>query len=332
MEGDLYLRRKTRMIEKPDYGDSNVRWFEGGLLDQLIDQSNANEKAIAEEKTEALELANQTEERLTELERHTHGIIDADTYYGLSNPKPGSPLEDEEAPSEPEKADAPEISFIEWVANARKEIADMLTIPKYLLSTPDRKPFTEWVANRRQHPVISKADEPDAPDDDIEIPDGEPDMYIPQGRADAPDEDSEPPWGKVNWKRPPDETDTFTLNAAPDELKACDECRATGAYVRTNPAAYVKTKHVWCANCGRSTGLYKTDAEAISAWNRRPEEDRLKADILDLKTALDSAIDERDEAYKENERLKKDYNEIFDEAVAQKKRAITAEADLREKG
>lgn len=59
-------------------------------------------------------------------------------------------------------------------------------------------------------------------------------------------------------------------NEQKSELAACLHCNGAAMEDFTFVGRREETKHyIFCQGCGAQTGLYKTKAEAITAWNRR---------------------------------------------------------------
>ena len=102
--------------------------------------------------------------------------------------------------------------------------------------------------------------------------------------------------------------------AKPDELKPCPLCGEKGLLIDSENDFGEGDQEAWgivCVSCAVCTGYEKTPAEAITAWNNRPIEDKLRDDLADaeyryetVSKALDDTIKERDAQVDEIERLK----------------------------
>jgi predicted nucleic-acid-binding Zn-ribbon protein/DNA-directed RNA polymerase subunit RPC12/RpoP len=109
------------------------------------------------------------------------------------------------------------------------------------------------------------------------------------------------------------------------ELKPC-QCGGH-AFSETTNIDGVKYYYVYCEDCSLETDYYDTFEEALAAWNRRPIEDELRAEIELLhnlhKTDTDEleALDKEITALRaEGERLKREYNALFDESSQTRQR------------
>lgn len=70
------------------------------------------------------------------------------------------------------------------------------------------------------------------------------------------------------------------------ELLKCPFCGSDDLSVHLDDGF---SYYVWCGNCGSLTDNdHLTEKEVIEAWNTRPAEDALKAEIERLKEALES--------------------------------------------
>lgn len=73
-----------------------------------------------------------------------------------------------------------------------------------------------------------------------------------------------------------------------DELKACPFCQAIPERVSyEGEAGYVE-----CPGCRLIQGYFETEQEARDAWNKRPEEQWLRARVADLEAEVE-AVHER---------------------------------------
>ena len=54
-------------------------------------------------------------------------------------------------------------------------------------------------------------------------------------------------------------------------LKPCPNCKTVGRSILSHRDTSGANSNIMCPRCGRSTGWYKSEAEAISAWNNRPD-------------------------------------------------------------
>lgn len=69
-------------------------------------------------------------------------------------------------------------------------------------------------------------------------------------------------------------------------LKPCPFCESDDLSVHLDDGF---SYYVWCGNCGSQTDNdHLTEKEAIKAWNTRPAEDELKAEVERLKEELDA--------------------------------------------
>ena len=86
----------------------------------------------------------------------------------------------------------------------------------------------------------------------------------------------------------------------PDELKPCPFCGSE---------AIVTHQDAFCTDCDLMISGFDEESKAITAWNTRPEEDRLKAENAELRDNCESLNKSCDKYEAENERLKEDMPE-----------------------
>ena len=67
-------------------------------------------------------------------------------------------------------------------------------------------------------------------------------------------------------------------------LKKCPFCGGEGRIVHTTPTSGHSKWFISCNECNADTDFYKTDDEAIEAWNKRYEPDQ-KPNVLDYDRA-----------------------------------------------
>lgn len=70
------------------------------------------------------------------------------------------------------------------------------------------------------------------------------------------------------------------------ELKPCQFCESNDIDILTYEEEYHTRKVAECMDCGARGSVCDSKEEAIEAWNTRPAEDALKAEIERLKAAL----------------------------------------------
>lgn len=66
-------------------------------------------------------------------------------------------------------------------------------------------------------------------------------------------------------------TEGFSLDPPPAAIKPCPMCGGNGETYNHMPNAMGYEWRVICRECGAESGIYDTEKDAISAWNRRAQ-------------------------------------------------------------